>query len=263
MHVYDFRHRLILALCGLALGGSPAARADLMVNLSTSADTFTRSLEPDGNYGGAGALSVSGSAAVNGSGVQMGLLESFLRFDAAAAAAQANAELGLGQWTVSSAVLRLTEQAAPNQTNFNRGSGQFEIRWVQDDAWAEGTGNPSAATTDGLAYADRADLLNPGLDQGLGLFTNASANTRQSFALSLDASFTADLLAGQLVTLFLTPANDAVGATFNSRTFGTAAARPSLDLKLTLIPEPSTGLLLAIGLLGLRKARRRFLPHAQ
>src|SRR5258708_17666729 len=44
------------------------------------ADTFVRSLDPTHNYGGAGAVSVSGAIAPHVIGPPHGLLDSFLRF---------------------------------------------------------------------------------------------------------------------------------------------------------------------------------------
>jgi hypothetical protein len=63
-----------------SLSGSPGAAQTATVSVVPDADSFVRSLAPTGNYGGAGAISVSGSAAVNGSGQQNGLFDSLPRF---------------------------------------------------------------------------------------------------------------------------------------------------------------------------------------
>jgi len=48
---------------------------------SPDADSFVRAAAPTLNYGGAGALSVSGSNSVNGSGVTNGTFDGFIRFN--------------------------------------------------------------------------------------------------------------------------------------------------------------------------------------
>ena len=68
--------KCIRALVSLVVG-MPCLAAPMSVGVISSADVFVRSLDPEHNYGAAGALAVSGSAAVNGSGEQMGLLDSF------------------------------------------------------------------------------------------------------------------------------------------------------------------------------------------
>jgi hypothetical protein len=247
----------VALVTAMATLGGGAARADIIVNLNPTADAFVRSPAPTGNYGGAGALSVSGASAVNGSGFQGGLFDSYLRFDVSGLRLSADTAYGAGNWTVLSANLRLTETAAPANTNFNRGTGSFEVRWLANDAWVEGTGSPSAPTTDGIAYGDRSTYFTPLSDSSLGMFTNARANVAQSFALGLDGNFLADITAGDLVSLYLEAGSDSIGFTFNSRSFGTASARPFLDLTVSVIPEPSTFSLLAAAALGLWHMRTR------
>lgn len=243
----------------LAIAAARLAWGDVIANLNPGADAFVRSLDPAGNYGGAGALSVSGSAAVNGNGFQVGLLDSYLRFDAGGLKASADAAYGAGLWTVSAAVLRLTEQAAPNQTNFNRGKGAFEVLWLASDAWTEGTGAPNSPTSDGIQYQDESTYFSAGTDAALGTFTNAGANALQSFALLLSPAFVADVAGGGQVSLFLGAADSAIGFTFNSRSFGTAAARPVLQLTATAVPEPAALALVAggLGICALLGKRRR------
>src|SRR4051794_41087686 len=57
-----------------------AAAQTFTVSVTPSADAFMRSTAPTTNYGAAGAISVSGLAAVNGSGVQNGAFDTLLRF---------------------------------------------------------------------------------------------------------------------------------------------------------------------------------------
>ncbi len=234
----------------------------LTVDINPDADAFVRSLDPTHNYGAAGALSVSGSAAVNGSGQQMGLLDSFLRFNLGSTIGQFNSTFGVGDWTITGINLQLTEQAAPNNNIFNRGQGLFEIRWLNSDSLTEGTGTPMAPTTDGIVYNDESSILNPALDLSLGTFANALTNTKQTFALPPGSSpFLSDVANGGEVEFFLTAASSSVGFTFNSKEFTTASARPILEITAVAVPEPGITSLLAFSfvmLAGGKSTRRRF-----
>src|SRR6266404_6190827 len=64
---------------GLLMAG-PVTGQIIATNISV-ADTFVHSMDPTNNYGGAGALAISGSIATNATVQQAGLLDSFLRFD--------------------------------------------------------------------------------------------------------------------------------------------------------------------------------------
>ena len=145
-----------LLASGLWLLGQGTAWAQVTGSANSVADAFVRSADATHNYGGAGALSVSGTIATNASGVQQGAFDSFMRFDISGTVAQFNANLGVGGWTISSAKLLLTETAAPAQVIFNRGIGQFEVRWIANDSWTEGTGNPAAPNASVIVYNDES-----------------------------------------------------------------------------------------------------------
>jgi hypothetical protein len=220
-------------LLTVALAGS--SRGATFTN-SPDADTFVRANAPTLNYGAAGALSVSGSTATNGSGVANGASDSFIRFNTTAMAVNFNSTFGANNWAVTGARIVVTESGAPSQAVFNRGKGAFEIRWIANDVWTEGTGTPTAPTTDGLAYNNEPTLLNSSTDASLGVFTNAGANATLSFTLGLPAAFTGDLVAGGEVGFFFTATDSKTGFTFNSQSFGTASARPFLIV--SALPRP-------------------------
>jgi hypothetical protein len=84
----------------------------------------------------------------------------------------------------------------------------------------------------------------------LGTFATAGQNTPQEFALPLsDGTFVNDLMSGATASFYLTAASPSVGFTFDSRSFGTASARPILEL--TAVPEPGVTVLVALGGIGL------------
>ena len=82
-----------LIACLWVLIASSAPSQTFLTNYPV-ADTFVRSLDPTHNYGGAGALSVSGSIATNVIGDQAGLLDSFMRFDISTVATNFNSIYG-------------------------------------------------------------------------------------------------------------------------------------------------------------------------
>lgn len=207
---------------------------------SFSADAFVRAAAPTLNYGGAGALSVSGSNAVNGIGTTNGAFDSFIRLNGAAMVSNFNLAFGTSNWHINAAKLSLTELGAPANTLFNRGTGSFEIRWIANDTWLEGTGTPNAPTMDGIDYNNEPTLLNSNTDLSLGTFTNAGVDGPLIFWLALPDAFLTNLCAGGDVGLFLTATDERVGFTFDSRSFQTTSARPALEVSAVSIPGIST-----------------------
>src|SRR5277367_7189529 len=111
--------RFLIACLWLFVAAS--APAQIFLTNYPVADTFVRSLDPTHNYGGAGALSVSGPIATNVIGQQEGLLDSFMRFDTSGVISNFNSVYGPGRWAISSAILTVFEQTDVNNTVFNGG----------------------------------------------------------------------------------------------------------------------------------------------
>jgi hypothetical protein len=223
-----------LATLPLFLAIAISSRAAIFTN-SVSVDAFVRSNAPTANYGGAGALSVSGSISTNvASGATNGIADTFIRFNTAAMVSSFNSLFGANNWVISGAKLQVTEVGTPNNAIFNQGKGAFEIRWIANDSWAEGTGTPSVPTTDGIVFTNEPALLANAAS--LGTFTNTAASATLLFTLALPAAFVSDTRAGGEVGLFLTAIDSKTGFTFNSRIFGTASARPFLEI--SAVPRP-------------------------
>jgi hypothetical protein len=234
-------YSLIVLLAGFVLTLRAAT-----VSVGADADTFVRSLAPSSNYGIGGALSISGSNAVNGAGQQMGLLDSLMRFPMADTAAAFDTSLG-EDWLITGVRLLVTEMATPDDAIFNRGVGAFEIRWMPSNSWAEGTGKPISPTTDGAAWQDLPLLLNSNVDQSVGVFTNSGMDGPLAFSLGLPDRFLAGIHAGAEVSFYLTSADPDVGFTFNSRNFGNTNAQPALEITAQPNPRPQID---SIGLSG-------------
>jgi hypothetical protein len=222
---------LLLGAAGLSFGQT----TNLL--LYAEADAFLRAAMPTNNYGRAGSLSVAGLAATNGFGVPGGRSDSLVRFSLAESVPRLDEAFGDHTWFILNAVLRLYEMGSPNNASFSRGVGAFEIRWLaQGDVWVEGTGSPNVPTTDGVTFADLPSLLDPARDLALGVFTNRSADGFLDIPLPLYPAFVEDLRGGGPTTLHFTPASEAVGFTFLSRSDPRTSLR--LTLELTIAPGP-------------------------
>ncbi len=220
--------RLLSVFLGLFAASSVTAQV-VLTNYPV-ADTFVRSLDPTHNYGGAGALSVSGPIATNIIGQQEGLLDSFMRFDVSGVASNFNSIYGTGRWGISKLTLVVFEQTDVNNTDFNGGVGPFEIRWIATNTWTEGTGKPNNPTTDGITYNDEPSLLNPTIGS-LGTFVNGGTDGVVRLSLGSSAGFVSDISTGNLVSLFLTATtNSTVGFTFHSRNFVDPTQFPYLEI---------------------------------
>ena len=212
---------------------------------SVSVDSFVRAAAPAFNYGGAGSLTVSGATATNFAGTTNGVAATFLRFNTAAMVTNLNALFGANRWYVNGATLRLIEIGAPPNPTFTRGAGGFEVRWIGNDGWAEGSGTPSAPSSSGITYKDVGSLLAPATDVVLGTFTNSGLDAVQALPLALASEFVRDVGAGSEVGLYLSATESKTGFTFNSRSFGSTSAGPYLEI--SAIAKPSVSIIRSVG----------------
>ncbi len=215
----------------------PVVAQTFVATLKPDADTFARSFAPASNYGGGGALSISGSNAVNGSAVQNGLFDALLRFPMNGLVASINAGLGQTNWVIARARLVVTETGIPDNDIFNRGVGGFEIRWLSFDNWVEGSGRPTMPSANGLAWQDLVGITGTNVETSLGTFTNSGTDGQKSFPLTLEPHFAAKAMAGGELTLRLTAADPNVGFTFNSRNFGNTGVQPFLQITAAIDPR--------------------------
>jgi hypothetical protein len=229
--------------CLLGVNASAAA-----FSLNPSADAFVTT-GPSGNlsnnnYGGAGALSVAAP------GLSQGEFQSVLQFDLSAAKASFDGQFGVGQWTIQSVALQLTS-ASPNNAIFNgSAAGQFGVSWMQNDGWMEGAGTPQSPTTVGITFSSLNSFLSSA-DERLGTFNfNGGTSGNSTYTLGLTPLFSADILAGDAVSLRMFAADSVVSYLFDSRSFNSASARPLLTI--TAVPEPGGAALLMAGVVIVR-----------
>jgi len=242
MKTTAFRHFLQTVVLLSALSARSLLAATFSLN--PAADAFVTT-GPSGNlstnnYGGAGALSVAAA------GLAQGEFQSVLQFNLSGAKSSFDSQFGAGQWSIQSVTLQLTA-ASPNNPIFNTSAaGQFGISWMQNDGWIEGTGSPQAPASSGIMFATLSSFLG-GADEALGTFSyNGVTSGNSTYTLSLMPSLSADVLSGSTLSLRMFAADNTVSYLSDSRSFGTASARPLLTL--TAVPEPGT---LSLGLIGL------------
>ncbi len=203
------------------------------------------------NYGGAGSLGV---AMQSSTGNTQGSFQSVLQFNTAGDLSAFNSQYGAGRWTIQSVTLQLNATPANNNIFNPVHAGQFGISFMQNNSWTEGNGTPtSVSTTGGITYSTLPNFLGAG-DENLGTFSfNGVTNGLSVYTLSLTPAFTADLLAGGVVSFDMFAADNSINYLFNSRNFGTAADRPLLTINA--VPEP-TAAVLCLGGLGMFAAAR-------
>jgi len=239
---------LVCSLCFFT-GALQAASS----SITPSADAFITA-GPTGNlsnnnYGGAGALAI---AAPN---LSQGEFQSLIQFNLSSVKSSFDAQFGAGQWTIQSATLQLTA-TSPNNPIFNSSAaGSLSVSWMQNDSWTEGTGTPQAPTQSDITFATLNNFLSSA-DQALGSFAfNGGTSGITSCPLKFTPSFLADVLAGNIVSFRMFAADATVSGVFDSRSFGTASARPLLTI--TAVPEPASLVLASLGL-SILACRSRF-----
>ena len=227
--------RTLLAIClAFIWSFTPRDTFGATFSLNPSADAFVTT-GPTGNlsisnYGGAGALSVAAS------GLPQGQFQSVLQFGLAGAKSSFDSQFGIGQWSIQSVTLQLTT-VPPNNPIFNAsGAGQFSLSWMQNDGWTEGTGNPGLPTSNGITFSTLSNFVS-GADEALGTFSfNGATNGNFIYTLGLTPSFSADILAGNTVSMRMFAADSTVSFLSDSRTIPTTSLRPLLTINA--IPEP-------------------------
>ena len=237
----SIRKAVVLSLTLLATTSQVFAAS---VSLNPAADAFVATGSSgalaNNNYGSAGSLALSAAA------LSKGEFQSVLRFDSSTAKTTFDALYGPGAWTLQSITLQLSASTVNNAIFNANAAGSFNIGWLQNDSWTEGTGTPNAPGASGITYNSLlGTFTTPGADEALGRFSYNGASTGTfTYSLGLSGGFWSDTTAGNLVSLRLTAADNVVSFLSSSVQFGTAANRPLLTI--TAIPEPSTLSLLAL-----------------
>jgi hypothetical protein len=241
-----------LALLALALGTVSSFAATVTVNPSIDSLVTTG---PSGNlsssnYGAAGALAISAP------GLSKGEFQSVMQFNLSTAKSTFDSLYGAGMWSLQSVTLQLN--ATPNNmTSFfnTTAAGSFNISLMQNNSWTEGGGTPAAPSATGINFNTLQGLINNSTDEALGTFSFGGNTTGfNTYTLTLSPTLFSDLNNGNNMTLRGYANDSVVSYLFNSENFNTAADRPLLTI--TVVPEPTTLAVSALGLIALGVWRR-------
>lgn len=220
----------LLAGALVLLGSRLPAPAQITNTVMTSADAFVCTGSPNYqsgadltglNFGGAGTLAIAPATSAKGE------FRSVIRFSLTNLLTQFNTNYGVGNWAVTNIELELTSNwgqggAQPNNPIFNViAGGKFVIEWTSSDDWAEGTGNPSLPTTDGVTYNSLPALLaKPHVPLCTNTYIPPGANVHLTWPLPLQTNLLRDIVAGGDVSFYFYAGDDQIGYLFNSHSYG-------------------------------------------
>ncbi|BCA57083.1 hypothetical protein W02_42230 [Nitrospira sp. KM1] len=214
------------------------------------------------NFGGAGTLAIAPASS------DKGQFDSVVQWDTAGAVTQFNTAFGAGNWQITNVSLNLASNFGdqgeqPNNGIFNTiNNGQFNVQWISNDTWIEGTGsgmgtNPGSPPS--VTFGNKATTLLTGTSANLGTFAYAPPGdgVYRSYSLSLDPNLLSDITGGNLASLFFTAADDQVGYLFNSKTFAGNSPQFIITADVTPVPVPAAVWLFGSGLAAMVGFARR------
>ena len=282
------RNITLVTACGLLalLSGADMASAQVLTSRSFTINSGAGGsggaqtscmIMSDGTSWSGGAVGVQGAASTKLGGGSPLAASVTLKYDVGSAVDALNVTYGAGHWTLANPTLTLQYTLYANNTRFGGGAGSFDVYWVGNDGWVQGTRNPIYATdvttlgtwagSDALLATENyswttagytgttADVTNP------SIWTTDKSGSRQAtitYGLGLDANFISDITsassgANPSVSLYLMPTSDTLGLTVFT---GGGQSLPTLRFDVVAVPEPSILVLLAGGWVGLVMVRR-------
>jgi hypothetical protein len=230
----------------------------------------------DGTSWSGGAVGVQGaSSTILGGGSATAANVTF-KYGVGSAVSSLNSTYGAGNWTIANPKLTLQYTLYANNNRFGGGAGTFDIFWVANDNWVQGTSNPIYATSaatlatwagnDSLLGSENFSWTTPGYTGTAADATTAAWVTDKSgikqatisYDLGLDSSFVNDITSATAgsdpnVSLYLMATSSTVGMTIFT---GGGLVLPTLSFDVVAAPEPSILAIAACGLAGLAAVRR-------
>jgi hypothetical protein len=239
-------------------GGSGAAATSCMIM-------------SDGTSWSGGAVGVQGASGLNDIGGSSLAANDTFKFGVGSTVSSLNATYGAGDWTIANPELTFQYTLYANNSRFNAGAGGFNIYWVANDSWVQGSVNPVYATTaaglsawsggQALIGSEYYNWSTPGYtgtdaDEGTSKWITDKTGIQQatiSYDLILDPSFVNDITSATAssdpnVSLYLMATSPTTGLTIFT---GGASVLPTLTFEVVAIPEPSAWAMAACGLAGL------------
>jgi len=221
----------------------------------------------DGTSWSGGAVGVQGATAPSNLGTPAGAANVSFKFNIGTFVDSLNTTYGAGNWTVSNIQLKFQYTLYANNSRFGAGAGAFDIYWVANDNWAQGTATPAYATSasalsswsggQSLLGSEYYDWTTPGYtgttaDLGKAVWTTDKTGTRQSilaYNLAASPDFLTDILSATgsgdaNISLYLMSTSDSLGLTIFT---GGGGSLPTLTFDVVSVPEPGAGALVLLG----------------
>ena len=268
--INHYQHKLAIVAACAALWNL-AVQAQSTFAVYDTADAFVLNPGPGNtgtypnaasqNFGALNSRSVAAATAHPGNNPanpSKGEFDSVLRFNLSSTVATLNSEYGTGDWSISSLSLTLNTSSTVGNTMFNSPgtSGSFDISWLSNDGgWIQGTGSQSPASYTGISYNSLQSTLSatPATLLNSASFAAQGTLVPETFSMSTaNTDFLSALMAGDSISLLLTPADNQVAFNFTSEGYSggsnPALYSPTLTFTVTTVPEPTTLALLGGGL---------------
>ncbi len=285
---------LLLGLLIACIGWIPShAQADLLAHMSFTVDSgagktglaaqTTDMIMSDGNSWSGGSVGVQGASSFNPTNNPPTAANVSLKFMLGSAVDTLNSTYGAGNWTVANASLTFQNSLYANNTRFGGGPGYFDIYWVGNDNWVQGTSNPVYATSAaslapwsgsqanlGTKYYSWSTPAVTGSTTDYGTWATDKTGDRQSiisYILALDSLFVNDIksasaTSNSAVSLYLMAGSDTLGMLmFTGGSDVAGGIRPTLSFDVVSaapVPIPAAAWMLGSGLMGLAGMRRKF-----
>jgi alpha-tubulin suppressor-like RCC1 family protein len=211
----------------------------------------------DGTSWSGGAVGVQGTNCINDTGGYSTAANVTFKFWLGAAMSTLNSQYGAGNWTITNAQLSFQYTLYANNSRFNAGAGTFDIYWVANNDWYQGTTNPIYATSAAAlaAWSGGQSLIGSeyypwstpwytGTDSDLtksGVWVTDKTGVRQStnyYNLTQDPSFvgnitTATATTNAYLSLYLMATDQTIGLCIFT---GGASYLPTLTFQVTPTP---------------------------
>ena len=230
----------------------------------------------DGTSWSGGAVGLQGASGFNNLSGHTAAANVSFKYNLGATVDSLNNTYGAGNWTVANTKLTFQYTLYANNSRFNAGAGGFNIYWVGNDNWTQGTANPAYATSesalaawagsDALLGSEYYNWTTPSYtgtyaDLGTSAWVTDKTGARQStlsYGLGLDSSFVSDILSASAssdpnLSLYLMPTSDSLGLCIFT---GGGGSLPTLTFDVVAAPEPSAMAMSVFGLAGFVAVRR-------
>lgn len=275
----EYPRKAMVALCLAALCGGAAAfpamasGAEVLTTLSFTtiggggqtgaAATTTCMIMSDGSSWSGGAAGVQGAVSTSLLGSAPTAANVTFKFNLNSYIDALNATYGSGNWALGNARLSFQYTLYANNSRFGGGAGTFDIYWVANDTWVQGSANPVYATSAeqlatwsdaqsrlaSVEYTWSTPTYTGTVEDLTSWYTDKEGNRQGEMTIPLSGErLYSDMLASSegltpQVSLYLMATSDSLGLTIFT---GGTPLLPTFSFDVLAIPEPRSAALIAL-----------------